>query len=439
MRDQNFKIMHKYGKNGKKRAQSAMEKREMFKFSNKKNKKDYIVKNYFDINPMKIYHEVMKMKKNVAFLNKNKENKANLIPMTFNVTGGYDNESLEVELHFYKSKLKKEAQNYQKLVKELESIQNEISHYEKVIEENKFLFQKKKNMNSKKSHETLEKNKNKDYIDNHTQSLLKMMKKKHKNLEDKLLSKEKEFKELQKGFEFTELKELLSEIEELKKETERIENLPDKVFFELDENDSMVLSNIMGNNQSDNQKHHHPSKMNSLYKEYASEHHITNSNKKQKKHKKEKKQKRHQSKEKRLNIDEETNKKTFLINHLILENLRTENKRIYDELQFLTNDNLNLEKINSTIEENIKLQNITLEKLKIEYKQKQECFTILQNKENIQKFQSHEKSLKKKLNEKQKELSQLIAKLEEKDRKIKEKEKELQKINQLYEKAVKEN
>ena len=350
-------------------------------YSTKKKKKDnFIIKEKSNIKNNKIQKVLHLIKKDIINQSKNKENKNFHIPMTFNEVGEFDNESLEVKLNYYESKLKKEKKNQESLVKKLNHIKDEINDYEKIIEDNKFLFQKKENESSdlkKKENEN-------DICDNHTQSLLKMMKKKHKALEDKLGEKEKEYEELQKGYEFTELVELLSEIEELKKEIENLENLPEDFYVEFEEKE-----NNENKNKRDIKEHKSVSK--SIFQNYFGD------KNEKKDHFRKKNLKSKTKKDKNLKNDHKEEKEIFLINHLILENLKEENRKLYDELMFLTNDNLNLEKTNSSIEETIKLQTITLDKLKTEYKQKLECCSILQNKENIKKFSEHESILKSKL------------------------------------------
>lgn len=345
--------------------------------SSKKKKDNFIIKDKSNNKNNKIQKVLHLIKKDIINQSKNKENKNFHIPMTFNEVGEFDNESLEVKLNYYESKLKKERKNQESLVKKLNHIKDEINDYEKIIEDNKFLFQKKESENN-----VIKKKDNDEICDNHTQSLLKMMKKKHKALEDKLGDKEKEYKELQKGYEFTELVELLSEIEELKKEIENLENLPEDFYVDFEEKENNEVKN-----KKEIREHKNTSK--SVFQNYFGD-----KNEKKdiftKKHLKSKKNKS-------LKNDQKEEKEIFLINHLILENLKEENRKLYDELMFLTNDNLNLEKTNSSIEETIKLQTITLDKLKTEYKQKLECCSILQNKENIKKFSDHESILKSKL------------------------------------------
>lgn len=126
----------------------------------------------------------------------------------------------------------------------------------------------------------------------------------------------------------------------------------------------------------------------------------------------------------------------LLSNHLVLEYLKDDNQKLKRELDFLNNENLILEKTNSSIVDTIKQQENMIKKLEDERTSKKECCEILMNEENIALFLEHERQLKEKYTQKQTELELLKKKLDTKQKEIDSKEKELQRINNIYQKTI---
>lgn len=101
----------------------------------------------------------------------------------------FNNEELEMELKAYEKKLEKEQKVYKGLKQKLQKITKDIKEYEEIIEDNRFLFQNKQNHLKVKAVNLNQE----EGIDQHTQSLLKMMQEKNKKLEQKLQEKELQF------------------------------------------------------------------------------------------------------------------------------------------------------------------------------------------------------------------------------------------------------
>ena len=349
----------------------------------------------------------------------------------------YDCATLEMRLKHIKDDLNQRKDLFDRNSERFMEIKEQISELEKTIEESRFLFENNKARNAERENQNFEAdidfptfsdNEENDTKNNHSLSLLLILKNKHADITKKLKNKEKELKMLQKETGYTDLNELFSDINELKMEIERVENSSDKIYKRIYSNfnlkmmkpmyESGAKNNIFTvNNDNKSEIMFCKDKSDKKNKETEldeiSEQDLENSvnssvrsskvinsrsrsrNRSKSKYSSQKKMERLMALKKQQKIDEEYEKKRiFLLNHLIIQQLHIDNKKMYKNLEYTTGENLKLQKLNSTVEENIIIKKNSLQKIEDEKKQMTLALEMLKNQESINKFKNCERELK---------------------------------------------
>lgn len=348
-----------------------------------------------------------------------------------------DYANLEVQLNQYKDMLNNEKQSHKNNLEKLKKVEKNIYECESIVEDNKFLFCNKESHNNDNVNLNdnidinlptfSEKDDTSNEKDDHSYSLLQLLRQKYEKCIKKFDSKQKEFEKLQKDIQYTELNELFVDITELKAEIERIEKNADNIITELyanvkfnkkkyerptekrnqelniknksrvkfydnaEENLSNRSNDRVTNSDSDNQKNEFKSLNQS----------VTSSEKKKKRqssysgHKNRKKLSPNKKNE--YDYEEYDKKRIFLINHIIIEHLYQLNQQAYWDNECLGNNNKDIHALNTDIENKISIKKKILNKSNTERNKKLAALASIQDKNNQHRFYECEEELNKNL------------------------------------------
>lgn len=401
----------------------------------KPTQKPYIIKKAIRGKSETVKQLISVMKnQDVVIANKNTDNnKLYSLYATRNCVVDYA--SLEVQLNQYNDLLGKQKQLNKDNKQKLEDIQSEIKTCETVVEDNKYLFRNRNTnptelmIDNDDLNYNLQTYSDKDDIgtekNDHSISLLHMLRQKHATCVKKLDHKQKEFERLQKELHYTELNELFIDITELKNEIARIDDKAEEIVKDLYSNIDFVrnkpeakasprndlltangksrvvfcednLSNIKSQSTSrrknsedrqDNENSDAENK-NSGFKPKPSG--FSSSARK-----------REKSRSARKEIQNDTSgykdydkMRIFLINHIIIQQLYQSNQGIYTDIECINTDNKRVYKLNGLIEAKITTKKKSLNKTNIERQTKSNALSTLQDKENQEGFHNRQSELK---------------------------------------------
>lgn len=332
--------------------------------------------------------------------------------------------------------LAQENQHHKENIAKVENVEKEIKACEVVVEDNKYLFRNKEftggvgapltgdaelNLPTYTDKEDVQNGK-----DDHSYSLLQMLRVKHARCVKKLELKQKEFERLQKELHYTELNELFVDITELKAEIKRIEETSEAIVKELYASLEITKNNsesvkatkndvLMANGKSrvifceeTRNQDKSRSRSNSASSFKNNQDKLDSGSKRRREDFKVKPIRflvsgRPDDREKsghknKSNGDNGTSnyekKRIFLINHMIIQQLFQSNQNIYHNAESVNKDNRRLTKLNGVIDEKINVKKKALGKANGEKNKKASALGVLQNEEAQQAFESREGALK---------------------------------------------